>query len=260
MRRFSLRFIKERIHLFHIALISPVVLVLCFLPDSSSASAMKNQQKRIPATQRPYIIKNRTYFPLPSSQGYEEIGIASWYGGDFHGQATSNGEIYNMHDMTAAHKLLPMHTMLLVTNLENGRKTVVRVNDRGPFVKGRIIDLSLSAAKKLALFQNGTARVKVTALGEVRNINGQQRFAKHADFSKGEFYVQIGAFTQEKNSLLLQKRFLDAGHRAIISKGKVKGQTFYRVQVYVGSSLHDARRSETALLAKGYTGSFVIAR
>ncbi|MBU1139724.1 MAG: septal ring lytic transglycosylase RlpA family protein, partial [Proteobacteria bacterium] len=154
----------------------------------------------------------------------------------------------------------PMHTLLLVTNLDNGLQTVVRVNDRGPFVQGRIIDLSLSAAKKLALWQKGTARVKVTALGEVKKINGQQRFAQHADFSKGEFYVQIGAFSQENNGLQLQKRFLDAGHKAVISKAIVKGQTFYRVQVYVGSSLDNARRSETALLAKGYTGSFVIAR
>lgn len=260
MRR-SLQRIKKRYFcIFHVPILCSVALILSLLSVSCSASTVKNQQKRIPATQRPYIIKNRTYCPLPSSEGYEEIGIASWYGGDFHGQATSNGEIYNMHDMTAAHKLLPMHTMLLVTNLDNGRQTIVRVNDRGPFVKGRIIDLSLSAAKKLAVFQKGTARVKVTALGEVRTINGQQRFAQHTDFSKGEFYVQIGAFTQEKNSLKLQKRFLDAGHTAIIHKGTVNGQTFYRVQVYVGSSLDDARRSETALLAKGYTGSFVIAR
>lgn len=251
---------KKRFLLAHVLFLCSLVLFLFLIPVLCSASAVKNQQKRIPATQRPYVIKNRTYYPLPTSQGYEEVGIASWYGGDFHGQATSNGETYNMHDMTAAHKLLPMHTMVLVTNLDNGRQIVVRVNDRGPFVKGRIIDVSLSAAKKLELFQKGTARVKVTALGEVRNVNGQQRFARHVDFNRGEFYVQIGAFANKSNGLRLQKRFLDAGHRAIIRKGTVKGQTFYRVQVYVGNSLQDARRSETALLAKGYTGSFVIAR
>jgi peptidoglycan lytic transglycosylase len=96
-----------------------------------------------------------------------------------------------MYDMTAAHKLLPMHTMLLVTNLDNnGRKTVVRVNDRGPFVKGRIIDLSLSAAKKLGLWEKGTARVKVTALGEVEQTGNRQRFVQYPDFNRGEFYVQ----------------------------------------------------------------------
>lgn len=237
-----------------------MVLSLCLLPGSGSSSTVAKQEKRIPATQRPYIIKNRTYYPLPSSQGYEEIGIASWYGGDFHGRSTSNGETYDMYDMTAAHKLLPMHTMLLVTNLDNGRQTVVRVNDRGPFVQGRIIDVSLSAAKKLALWQKGTARVKVTALGEVRKTGNQQRFTRHVDFTKGEFYVQIGAFTQKNNSLQLQQRFLDAGHKAVIRKGTVKGKTFYRVQVYVGNSLYNAKRSERALLAKGYKGSFVIAR
>ncbi len=247
---------KESSPLIPITLFFLVVLLLCLLPASGIASANKKQ----PATQRPYIIKNRTYYPLPSSEGYEETGLASWYGGDFHGRATSNGEIYNMHDMTAAHKLLPMHTMLLVSNLDNGRETVVRVNDRGPFVKGRIIDVSLSAAKKLALLHRGTARVKITALGEVKKTNGQHRFASHADFGKGEFYVQIGAFIKKTNGLRLQKRFLDTGHRAVIRKTRIKGQTYYRVQVYVGTTLRNARRSETVLLNKGYTGAFVIAR
>ncbi len=260
MKRFSTKIKNESFFLHPIFLFFLLVLYLCLLPVSGAASTVKKQQKRIPATQRPYIIKNRTYFPLPSSRGYEEIGVASWYGDDFHGRATSNGETYDMYDMTAAHKLLPMHTMLLVTNLDNGRQTIVRVNDRGPFIKGRIIDVSLSAAKKLALWQRGTARVKVTALGEVTKTNGQQRFTQYVDFTKGEFYVQIGAFTLKSNGMQLQKRFLDAGHKAVIRKGVVKGQIFYRVQVYVGSSLDNARLSETALLAKGYKGSFVIAR
>ena len=247
---------KGRSFLFAFTLFFLVALLLCLLPALATASASKKQ----PATQRPYVIKNRTYYPLPSSEGYVEIGVASWYGSDFHGRATSNGETYNMHDMTAAHKLLPMHTMLLVSNLDNGREIVVRVNDRGPFVKGRIIDVSLSAAKKLALLHRGTARVKVTALGEVNKINGQYRYANHSDFGKGEFYVQIGAFTKKNNGLRLQKRFFDTGHKAVIRKSTIRGQTFYRVQVYVGTSLHNARRSETALLNKGYTGAFVIAR
>ena len=218
------------------------------------------KQKKIPATQRPYCINNRTYIPLPTADGYEETGIASWYGSDFHGHATSNGEIYNMHDITAAHKLLPMHTMLLVTNLDNGKKTVVRVNDRGPFVQGRIIDLSLGAAKKIGLVQSGTARVKITALGEVKRINGKIQFKKHADLRSGEYYVQIGAFTQKYNGLTLQEKFLDTGHKAVIRKALINGQTFYRVQVFVGRTLSSARRSEQALLNKGYKGAFILAR
>lgn len=165
-----------------------------------------------------------------------------------------------MHDITAAHKLLPMHTMLLVTNLDNGKKTVVRVNDRGPFVQGRIIDLSLGAAKRIGLVQSGTARVKITALGEVKRVNGHIQFQKHADLRSGEYFVQIGAFTQKYNGLKLQEKFLDAGHKAVIQKAQVKGQTFYRVQVFVGRTLSSARRSEQALLSKGYKGAFILAR
>jgi len=165
-----------------------------------------------------------------------------------------------MNGITAAHKLLPMHTMLLVTNLENGRNLVVRVNDRGPFVRGRIIDLSYGAAKKLDLLEAGTAQVRITALGEVQKGNGQQRFKHHADLQSGEYFVQIGAFTQKYNGLKLQGRFLDAGHHTVIRKAIVKGRTFYRVQVYVGQTLRGARRGELALLDKGYKGAFIIAR
>ncbi|MCF8057126.1 MAG: septal ring lytic transglycosylase RlpA family protein [Desulfocapsa sp.] len=239
-----------------IVFITTASLFLYFTAVSSEASSKKTK----PATQRPYIVNNRSYAPLPSAEGYEETGTASWYGHKFHGRLTSNGETYNMHDITAAHKLLPMHTMLLVTNLENGRKLVVRVNDRGPFVRERIIDLSYGAAKKLGLFEAGTAKVKITALGELQKTNGEQRIIKHADLRSGEYFVQIGSFIQQYNSRKLQKKFLDAGHHTVIRKALVKEQTFYRVQVYVGQTLRGARRSELALLDKGYRGAFIVAR
>ena len=100
----------------------------------------------------------------PEVSSKELEGIASWYGPDFHGRRTANGEIYNMYGMTAAHKTLPFDTMLRVTNLENGRSVVVRVNDRGPYAKGRIIDLSKSAAEKLQMIGPGTARVRLEVL------------------------------------------------------------------------------------------------
>jgi rare lipoprotein A len=218
-------------------------------------------KKRTPGTQRPYVIKNRTYYPLPSADGYVESGIASWYGRDFHGRLTSNGEKYNMHDITAAHKLLPMHTMLLVQNRDNGRKIVVRVNDRGPFIQGRIIDLSYGAAKKLGLVNTGTARVTITALGEVQNksSSGNIVFKEQADLRSGEYYVQIGAFLKKYNALELQDKFSKSHHKAIIRKAQVNGKLFYRVHVYVGQTLNNARRSEKALLSKGYRGAFIIA-
>jgi rare lipoprotein A len=167
-----------------------------------------------------------------------------------------------MYDITAAHKLLPMHTMLLVQNLDNGRQTIVRVNDRGPFVQGRIIDLSYGSAKKVGLVNAGTARVKITALGEVskKQNRGRYTFKKHVNLQTGEYFVQIGAFLKKYNANKLQDKFRVAGHKTVLSMQEVRGEIFYRVQVYVGQTLAGARKSERALLDKGYNGAFIIAR
>lgn len=220
-----------------------------------------SQATRSWRTEEPYEIFNKKYYPIPSSDGYIEKGTASWYGPNFHGLKTSNGEIYNMHEMTAAHKILPMDTMLLVTNLDNGRKTVVRVNDRGPFVQGRILDLSYKAARTLEIVEDGTARVQIVALaeGETRGA-GQQPILHYKNLSIGEFYVQIGSFAQRFNAARLQKRFTDAGHTTVIQKTFNPEPILYRVQVYVGKTLQDARRAERALLERGYRGAFIIAR
>ncbi|MGB5735215.1 MAG: septal ring lytic transglycosylase RlpA family protein [Thiohalocapsa sp.] len=111
-----------------------------------------------------YVVYGKTYYPKQSSRGHVERGIASWYGPKFHGRKTSSGEPYDMHQMTAAHKTLPLPTYALVKNLENGRSAIVKVNDRGPFVGDRIIDLSYAAAKKLGVDQKGTARVEVVSI------------------------------------------------------------------------------------------------
>ena len=111
-----------------------------------------------------YEIDGEEYRVMDTSEGYRETAVASWYGQAFQGRRTSSGEPYDMYQMTAAHKTLPIPTYVRVTNLENGRIVVVRVNDRGPFIEGRIIDLSLVAAQKLDMVRNGTARVEVVAL------------------------------------------------------------------------------------------------
>lgn len=214
-----------------------------------------------PRTQDSYVIKNKRYYPIPSADGYSQKGIASWYGGKFHGRRTSNGEIYNKYSMTAAHKTLPMNTMLLVKNLENGKKAVVRVNDRGPFVRGRIIDLSYKAAKELGIVKKGTAKIQATALGEEAVIKwGESPNLVYQDLSVGEFYVQIGAFTQKTNAAKLQKRFTDAGHTTVTVKSSGPESILYRVQVYAGQTLALAKRAEKSLLRHGYTGAFAIAR
>lgn len=125
-------------------------------------------------TMRPYSVYGIKYYPAIAKIGEDFDGVASWYGPNFHTKKTSNGEIYNMYDMTAAHKTLPMNTVVRVKNLENGRSIVVRINDRGPFVDERIIDLSNKAANEIGMIAKGTAKVKITVLGyngEIENSN-----------------------------------------------------------------------------------------
>ena len=121
----------------------------------------------------PYTVLGKTYRVLPDSRGFAEEGIASWYGKKFHGRKTSNGEIYNMYGMTAAHKNLPIPSYVKVTNLNNGRHIVVRVNDRGPFHEGRVIDLTYAGASKLGFVKQGTAPVRVEAVGPGDQIAGR---------------------------------------------------------------------------------------
>lgn len=119
---------------------------------------------------KPYTIMGQTYYPH-IDEDYEEVGMASWYGSDFHNKKTSNGETYNMNDFTAAHRTLPMPSMVRITNLENGRSIKVRINDRGPFVKNRIIDVSKRVAQELKFHTQGVTKVKVEYLkGETEKM------------------------------------------------------------------------------------------
>jgi len=141
----------------------------------------------------PYTVLGKTYTVLPTSRGYHERGIASWYGKKFHGRRTSSGEVYDMHLATAAHKSLPLPTYVRVTNLDNGRKMVVKINDRGPFHKDRLIDLSYAAAIKLGVDKTGTARVDVRAF----DVKAQKRtVVKIADGT----FLQVGAFKKRKKA------------------------------------------------------------
>ena len=132
---------------------------------NTNNSKINNSPEMHRATMRPYSVFGIKYYPEIAKIGDRFDGIASWYGPDFHSKKTSNGEIYNMYDMTAAHKTLPMNTVVRVDNLENGKSTIVRINDRGPFVAGRIIDLSNKAAHAINMVGAGTAKVRVTVLG-----------------------------------------------------------------------------------------------
>ncbi len=230
--------------------------------DSFGAPKISNESS-IKYTQRPYIINNKVYYPIPSAQGYSEKGVASWYGRKFHGRKTSNGETYNMYGKTAAHKTLPMNTMLLVKNLENGKKSIVRINDRGPFAKRRIIDLSFHTAKELGIIKNGTAKVVIIALAEKKNFTSGKRTSPKLNaqsFNTGQFYVQVGSFTVKKNADRLAKKFTVQKRNVLIKKFVNEKKIFFRVWVFAGKTLNKARRVEKYLSLNGFPDSFVIAR
>jgi len=166
-----------------------------------------------------------------------------------------------MHSLTAAHKTFPMDTVLLVKNIENGQKAVVRINERGPYRGGRIIDLSYHAARALGLTKNGTAKVQIAALAEGQlDQSGKVIKLLKKNLEEGEFFVQIGSFAKRHNALRLQKRFAEAGHNATIEQAPKENNLLYRVQVYVGKTLQSARNEEKKLWESGYKGAFVIAR
>ena len=236
------------------------LIALGFLVTASQPATAGNQSTQ-PA-QQPSIIDNLVYRPAPTTASYKETGIASWYGPDFNGRPTSNGELYDMYEQTAAHKRLPMNTMLLVSNLENGKNTIVRVNDRGPFVQGRIIDLSYTAAQKLDLVDNGTAKVQVTTLKPVvdNSSDTDTESGRDITYNLGDFYVQIGAFGQKNNAVKLQKRFSDASHATIIQEFFSQKSILYRVCAYAGQELRGAYKVEDALHKDGWRETFLVAR
>lgn len=171
----------------------------------------------------PYMVFGRTYHVMPSADGYAEEGLASWYGRKFHGRNTSNGERYDMFELTAAHKSLPLPTWLQVTNLANGRSTIVRVNDRGPFHEDRIIDLSYAAAVKLGFADRGVARVRLEVIQPPRPLPVDAARADpvaDADLpaddgtvaletAPGRIWLQAGAFGDPASAAALRIALLD---------------------------------------------------
>lgn len=189
-----------------------------------------------------YDVLGKRYFVLPSSAGYVERGVASWYGPGFHTAFTSNGERYDMYGMTAAHKTLPLPAYVQVTNLSNGRSIVVRVNDRGPFKEGRIIDLSYSAAVKLDMLRAGTALVEVRALtpgDSPLQANTQtgapistQTNSQTSPVNNAGLYVQAGAFSEQANADRLAAQLRSRGHDgAFVREDRVDGRSLFRVRI-----------------------------
>lgn len=187
----------------------------------------------------PYTLMGVRYEPMQDGTRYREQGIASWYGTKFHGQHTANGEIYDLYAMTAAHKTLPLPSYVRVTNLDNSREVIVRVNDRGPFHSDRIIDLSYAAAQRLGFADRGTARVLVEGIDPVawqrqHNPAGQLTDAAlaAAPADSGELYLQLGAFSDSQAAERLRQRVQTMVSTSVtVTPVRQQRQTLHRVRV-----------------------------
>ena len=182
-----------------------------------------------------YRSATRVPVPLPPASGEPgtgdtETGYASWYGNPYHGRHAANGETYDMYKLTAAHRTLPFGTRIKVTNLENGRTVIVRINDRGPFVKGRIVDLSLAGAREIQMVGPGTALVRLEVLSE------------SAPTDPGLFAVQVGAFRDRSNAESLAENLRRRFGDATIEDYRSNQGTFYRVRVGMNSTLPEANK------------------
>ena len=172
----------------------------------------------------PYEVFGKTYTVLPASKGYRERGTASWYGSKFHGRRTSSGEPYDMHLPTAAHKTLPLPTYAEVTNLDNGLKVIVKINDRGPFKDDRIIDLSYGAALRLGMVGTGTARVEVRAIDV--GGGGETPDKRTANAVPSDTWLQAGAYSQRDGAKKLARELEKADLKPVSIRD---GDGLYRV-------------------------------
>jgi rare lipoprotein A len=204
------------------------------------------------ATMKPYTVKGVTYYPIIPRIGQTFTGIGSWYGPDFHGGKTSNGEYYDMHDLTAAHKTLPMNTTLKVTNLSNGRSTIVRINDRGPFVDNRIIDLSYQAAQDIGMIKKGTAKVKLEVLDYDQSADAYKKYKPFAQ-AKSEI-SQIQSLPKQTISPIKKMKIKEIKNT---QKPKIKKRVTYKVQILSSTSKEkaDLIAQKYATIADNYHSS-----
>jgi rare lipoprotein A len=247
----SLTACGKRIH--HVEIAAPTSKKLLVLPETKAYDKM-----------RPYEVNGETYYPIPSAEGFVQEGLASWYGEDFHGRTTASGEVFDMYRPSAAHKTLPLGTYVRVANLAAKTETIVRINDRGPFVKGRVIDLSYAAAKEVGLLGPGVAPVRIEALarqvGEVESSGVKRPVVEIQDLEEGLFSVQVGAFSDRQNALRLADRLRPVFGDAEVSVYMDKDRgALYRVRVSKSRSLTQASQVEEKLEAMGFAEAFIVA-
>ncbi|MES9857518.1 MAG: septal ring lytic transglycosylase RlpA family protein [Sedimenticola sp.] len=235
-----------------ILLVVAVVVAACSIrppsipgfPDDDSAPSRRLDPNNIPdaVPQRvqlsrggnpsSYVVLGKRYSVMPSSNGFVQRGIASWYGTKFHGRKTSNGETYDMYAMTAAHTSLPLPTYVEVTHLDNGRRAIVKVNDRGPFHQNRIIDLSYAAATKLGILGKGTGLVEIRAINPGQPLNRRATLPAREQKTIRGMFIQVGAFSSRHNAHQLVQRLERSLNQSIrVQQSQQQGNPVFRVQV-----------------------------
>ena len=241
-----------------------IILIIVCLYLSGCSAGSPSRKTSYPRSGKSYVIKGQRYHIMASAAGYSEKGDASWYGRPFHGRKTASGERYNMHKLTAAHKTLPLETWVKVTNLANHREVTVRVNDRGPFVRGRIIDLSYAAANELGMVRAGTAPVRVVALGAASTRKTPKKVetvrTRPRSYSEGRFAVQVASLRDRSNARTLAAELKKKFGSASIQTYDDGGVTFYRVRVGNKRTLGQAMDLQAQLERNGYRDCFVVAR
>jgi rare lipoprotein A len=228
------------------------------VPDAVPRNEPPNERNS-----RPYSVFGVSYRPLKTSRGYRERGVTSWYGKKFHGQRTANGETYDMYAMSAAHKTLPLPSYVRVRNLTNGKSVVVRVNDRGPFLNNRLIDLSYAAAARLGILGTGTGIVEVEALtGDEPVTQMAARAPEPEPLPKAaapRLYLQVGAFTNRDNAENLKVRLADADLKSVhIQNSNLDATPLYRVRIGPLDNVDESDRLAERIVAQGLPNPVVI--
>ncbi|MGQ2989851.1 MAG: septal ring lytic transglycosylase RlpA family protein [Brevundimonas sp.] len=231
-----------------------------------AAPVVRDPAPIVSGTMRPYQVRGRWYRPSEQPD-YDETGMASWYGDAFNGKPTATGERFDMHGLSAAHKTLPLPGLVEVTNLANGRTAVLRVNDRGPFVDDRIIDLSRGAAEELGMIQQGVGRVRVRYLGPAPRGGGvgDLRYARREAPAPrpapapterpASYWVQAGAYSDRTAAQIAAESL---GERTRVETARVDGRDLYRVMIGPWSDANSAERARQGAMARGVRDALLI--
>ncbi|SIN92581.1 septal ring lytic transglycosylase RlpA family protein [Halodesulfovibrio marinisediminis] len=241
-----------RVLIFSLCIACLIPLVGCGKKHIASPQGYPARTKAKPRTSSTYTVWGKNYKTLASSEDFVQYGKASWYGKKFHGRKTANGERYDMYGMTAAHKNLPFGTILRVTNMQNKRSVIVRVNDRGPFVEGRIVDLTHTAAQKLGMLGPGVVPVKLEAVGGPSHST----VASSKKSKSGTYYVQIGSFGDKFNAQTLKQKIVREGRSCRLYQDV--SSSIWKVHVGPYLTYTAAERAKRALANK-FSGAFIFA-